>query len=189
MTAELTKPNTSNINPAKVAAIAAGSLITASAVFMTSIEVTPGIASTQTKTSSIATATSTQNNQPKFHPDNVYIQKEKTSVIPNLPNINFSFGGDVADARSGSKPKPKPNTNANGKKRSETDYGKGANRVLKGLEGASYVIDGYDFFKSFSGNDKFIVANEYTLEWQEVSKMCDKVNGQLIWRNGLKTCI
>ena len=109
-------------------------------------------------------------------------------------NLSFSTSELKAEARrvpirkpvnvpkkSGSKPtirKPLP-----------SGSGKAVGYVLKGLEGASNLIDGYEFFKSFNGGDIFIVPNEFANEWNDVAQMCDLRNGNLIWRNDLKTCI
>lgn len=83
--------------------------------------------------------------------------------------------------------KTKPNKKVSPRKK--IDYGNGVNRVLQGMEGASYAIDGYEFFKSFNGGDIFIVPDELPNEWEEMSKLCDTKNGKLVWRNNLKTCL
>ena len=57
------------------------------------------------------------------------------------------------------------------------------------MEGATYVIEGYEFFKTNNDGDLFVVPDEFPQQWNEISQMCDRKNGKLIWRNNLKTCI
>lgn len=105
-------------------------------------------------------------------------------------NLTLTAGEQKAEARRMPRPKPqarpKPKPTVQPK---PSGPGKAVGRVLKGMEGVSNLIDGYEFFTSFNGGDIFIVPNEFPNEWNDVAQMCDRRNGNLIWRNDLKTCI
>ena len=121
--------------------------------------------------------------------------------IATLTSVNLSQSGNIsvstsehkAEARRLPRPKPpKPKTGqskATPKTNLKNNAGKVIGYTLKGIEGASNLIDGYEFFKSFNGDDIFIVQNEHPNEWNDVAQMCDRRNGKLIWRNDLKTCV
>ena len=116
--------------------------------------------------------------------------------IATLTSVNLSQDGNLsvstselkAEARRLPRPKP-PKSKPTKTDKLKNSAGKVIGYTLKGIEGASNLIDGYEFFKSFNGDDIFIVQNEHPNEWNDVAQMCDRRNGKLIWRNDLKTCV
>lgn len=103
--------------------------------------------------------------------------------------LSISTSAQKADARRVPIPKPRPKPKPTKPGGSIDKLFNGASRIYRGLEVVNNVVDGYQFVKSLNGGDIFISPDELAVEWGPVATACDKVNGRLIWRNDLKTCI
>lgn len=65
---------------------------------MVNVKVTPQISSNTDSKSPITNTIASTSNPTSFNPDNIYLQKPKTSVILNLPDVQVSFTGAEAQA-------------------------------------------------------------------------------------------
>jgi hypothetical protein len=171
----------------KTSILATLGIATFAGVSLLSIKVNQPTASNhETRTTIANKATAAVNlqftpNSINFSSNNSYLSpnfgnNKYSTLFPNHPQFNpfeVSFGGEVAEA-------------AVGKVIGEClRFGKRYWTEIVTIGGAAIQI----VEPMTRSNEIFAFPDNQPIEWKEASDFCNRKYGNLIWKNGLKTCI